>query len=303
MYHGNPLFGILGGLIQGTPVTVTSFSASTYWEQVRDHGATVLVLHFTPANILLNKATDYDAVNPARTAAILTSNLFVDFIDTFNLESGAVAYGSIETGLTNYYPVDKEDIESVPENILGPTRHSFRVEVVDETDEVLSPNEEGEIVVRPEEPQVLFEEYYNMPGKTLESFRNLWYHTGDIGYKDEQGNLYFIGRKKESIRVRGNFVPIKYVEETLNDFEGVEECAIIGIPSEIGEEVVKAFIKTDGTTKITPEDVKEFADKNLTSYMVPRYVEFIDEFPRADSMMKIDKQALREREVKIEDSQ
>ena len=144
---------------------------------------------------------------------------------------------------------------------------------------------------------MIFSGYYNMPDKTLEVMRNLWYHTGDLGFKDEKGFLYFSGRKGDSIRVKGEFVPVDHVENVIRSHPNVQECAIVGVPSDMGEQEIKLYIQPSKGTKIAPEEIVNYCKEKLARYMVPRYVEVVDELPISPSIMKVQRSKLKEKGI------
>jgi crotonobetaine/carnitine-CoA ligase len=144
---------------------------------------------------------------------------------------------------------------------------------------------------------VIFDGYYGNPEETVASCRNLWYHTDDLGYFDGEGRLRFVGRKGNSVRVKGHFVPVEHVESTIERLPWVDACAIVGVPADIGEETVKAFVvPVDGVESPDPEELVTHCESSLASYMVPRYVEFLYELPRGEALFKVRKNELRERD-------
>lgn len=296
MAHGNPYLGIFAALNTGASVAIgAEFSASTYWDEVRSVGATALITHLKPTDILLERATEADKNNPAEAAAFLTGPQAGPFLETFDIERGITGYGSMEAGgLCSINPVTRAKASEITENMVGADREEFTVAVVDEDDTLLPPGEPGEIVVRPEAPHVMFERYYGMSDRTLEALGNLWYHTGDIGYKNEDGELYFIGREDDAIRVQGRYVPITRIEAVVAGVEGVIECAIVGVPSERGDEELKAYVTTHPDVDVTPSEIVDHCHRELADVNVPRYVEFIDEFPRSEALMKIQRNQLSE---------
>jgi crotonobetaine/carnitine-CoA ligase len=126
----------------------------------------------------------------------------------------------------------------------------------------------------------MFSGYLNKPEKTVESWRNLWFHTGDYVTRDEAGYYYFIDRKKDVIRRRGENLAPYDVESVLNRHPAVFESVVVGVPAELGEEDVKAFIQLQPGSRVTPKELFEFCAANLPFFMVPKYIEFLDEIPK-----------------------
>jgi crotonobetaine/carnitine-CoA ligase len=168
----------------------------------------------------------------------------------------------------------------------------YKVRIVDDDDLPLVPGETGEIVFRPQQPFTMMSGYYKMPEATLEAFRNLWFHTGDLGYFDEDGFLYYAGRKKDSIRRRGENISAYEIESVVNQHESVLESAAIAVPSEIGEDDVKIVVVLKPGAELTHQALIGFCEPRMAYFMVPRYVEFRETLPKNPSQ-RIEKYKLR----------
>jgi len=132
-----------------------------------------------------------------------------------------------------------------------------------------------------------------MPGKTLETFKNLWWHTGDLAYKDEEGYFYFVGREKDMIRRGGENISALEVEMVVESHPDVKECAAMATPSDIwGEEVKIVVIKKEGK-EIEYEDLIRFCDDRMAYFAVPRFIEFIESIPRTGASQRPIKSLLR----------
>src|SRR4029077_5520548 len=165
-------------------------------------------------------------------------------------------------------------------------------EIHDEDDNPVPPGVEGEIVVRPREPFVMVQEYYAMPEVTLAAFRNLWFHTGDRGRRDEDGWFYYVDRLKDAIRRRGENISSWEVEQVVNDHELVAESAAVGVPSELSEEEVLIVVACKEGEEVAPEQLLDFCQERLPHFAVPRYVRFVTELPK-NHAQRIQKPALR----------
>jgi crotonobetaine/carnitine-CoA ligase len=297
-YHGNVYIGTFTALAAGaTAVLESRFSASNYWDWVRRHNATILTLHITPMNILLKQPPrPDDADNPARSGIFLVGEGAVPFLRRFGLSLGLAMYGSTEAGGFCSMSPFNPDAEHDPRWAGGP-RDDVEIQIWDENDEQKAPGVEGEIVIRDKTAHTLFTGYYNMPEKTAQACRNFWFHSGDLGYMDEDGSLYFLGRREESIRVKGEFIPVDRLESCIRSHPAVLDCAAVGVPSDIGEEEVKVYVQVGVTASLSPENLIEHCEKHLPRFMIPRYVEFVNEFPMASSAMKIQKVKLKERGI------
>jgi crotonobetaine/carnitine-CoA ligase len=197
-------------------------------------------------------------------------------------------YGSTELGTATMNTVEEFVIGS-----CGRAVPYYEIRIHDENDEPVPADTPGEIVARPLEPHVMAEEYYRMPEATLEAFRNLWFHTGDRGRMDDDGNVYFIDRIKDCIRRRGESISSWELERVIASMEQIAEVAVIGVPSELTEEEVLAVVRvTDGHTS-TPEEILDVVQDRMPHFAVPRYVRYVDELPKTPSE-RIEKYKLRE---------
>ncbi|GIX47406.1 MAG: hypothetical protein KatS3mg131_1617 [Candidatus Tectimicrobiota bacterium] len=203
------------------------------------------------------------------------------------------AYGMTEINIPTYMPYD----EGLRPRSCGKLLEEwFEMRIVDpETDEPLPPHTVGEIVVRPKEPWCFMAGYNAMPEKTVEAWRNLWFHTGDAGMYDEEGYFYFVDRLKDCIRRRGENISSFEVEQVLNRHEAVAESAVVAVKSEFagGEDEVKACIVLKPSYRLTPEALLDYCQERMPYFAVPRYVEFVDALPKTPTE-KIQKHKLRE---------
>ena len=167
------------------------------------------------------------------------------------------------------------------------------VQVVDDDDNVLPAGGVGEIVVRPLEPHSMFAGYWRKEADTVAAWRNLRHHTGDLGYFDEAGTLYFVDRKKDALRRRGENVSSVEVELAIAQHPAVAQVAVHAVPAELSEDEIKACIVLSPGAQLTwPELFQHFRDV-LPYYAVPRYVEYVDQLP-ANAVGRVLKHKLRE---------
>ena len=156
----------------------------------------------------------------------------------------------------------------------------FELAIVNDRDDPLPPNTDGEIVIRPREPGVMADGYVGMAQTTLESRRNLWFHTGDIGRLDNDGLFYFRYRKAERIRVKGEMVSGAEVEEGALGHPDVEDAAAIGIASAFGEEDIRLFVTLKPGTTCNEEDIRAHCRGVMAKFMVPAVITILDSMPR-----------------------
>lgn len=197
-------------------------------------------------------------------------------------------FGSTEANCCCYLPHDSNKPASVGRVIPG-----FEMRIANEHGEPVSAGTTGEILVRSTEPYAVMLGYDENPEATVAAWRDLWIHTGDAGYVDEDGDLYFEGRLKDSIRVRGESISAFEVEEVLAALDGVEEVAAIAVPSEVGGDELKVVVVACPGAGLTPQVVVAFAAQRLPRYAVPRYVEFVSSMPKTAATNKIQKNVLR----------
>jgi crotonobetaine/carnitine-CoA ligase len=152
--------------------------------------------------------------------------------------------------------------------------------------------EVGEICVRPCEPGIIMSGYYKMPEATVRDTRNLWLHTGDRGRLDEDGYLYFVDRKKEAIRRRGENISAYEVEMLVAKHPCVLEVAAVPVTSELSEDEVMIYVVCRDGERVSEEELVRFANRNMAHFMVPRFVHFIDALPKTASE-KIEKYKLK----------
>lgn len=253
------------------------FSASTFWDEIRRSRATVFLALGAMGNILSKappRSDDRD--NNVRLALIVPPPEDLEgFEKRFGLR---VVYETF--GMTEGIVAPPAIAEPRRPGCCGRPAEDTDVRIVDDDDLPLGPRQTGEIVMRPREPYAMMSGYYNMPEETLRAFRNLWFHTGDLGYMDEDGFLYFVGRKKEAIRRRGENISAFEVERIVNQHPSVLESAAVAVPSELGEDDVKIVVVLRAGERLRPEELIRFCEERMAYFMVPRYVEFRDTLPK-----------------------
>lgn len=278
LFHAAGLWdGVMSALLSGGSVAVVDrFSASRFWDDVRHFDAQVCISVFSMIPILLNRApTSRDKDHPLETFYMGKSMLDVPLRERFGVRA-VETYTSTEVGIATASPYG----EWKPGSCGRAHEERFHVAVVDEQDREVGPGEPGELVVRPKQPSVITSGYYGAPEQTAACFRNMWFHTGDRVWRDEDGYFYFLDRMKDSIRRRGENISAFDLECEVNLHPCVLECAAIGVPSEWEDEDVKlVVVLCPGATVQAPE-LLEFCSAKLPRFMVPRYVEFVGALPR-----------------------
>jgi crotonobetaine/carnitine-CoA ligase len=272
-------------------VTRDKFSATTVWDDVRRFGCVALAL-VGPLTALLYSAPPRadDADNPVR-SVILGPMIpqIADFERRFGVQV-AICYGQTEIGAPVTSGWDHGPWEACGRRRLTWPYHQVRI--VDGQDETLPPGQVGEMVVRSGEPGALNLGYYGMPDRTAEAWRHGWFHTGDAFREDGEGNFYFVDRMNDAIRRRGENISSFEVEAAVAQHPAVRECAAIGVRTEFGDDEVMAVVIT-GDPAFAPSELLAFLEGRLPKFMLPRYVNVVEDLPRNATTGRVRKSELR----------
>jgi crotonobetaine/carnitine-CoA ligase len=149
-------------------------------------------------------------------------------------------------------------------------------------------------MVRTTDPWRICVGYWNMPEKTAEAWRNGWFHTGDAFRRDADGNYFFVDRKKDALRRRGENVSSFEVEASVLKHPAVAECAAVAVDVELGEQEIKVCVVPKPGAELTPKELVEFLIPKMPHYMVPRFVELVTALPKTEATMRVQKAKLRE---------
>jgi crotonobetaine/carnitine-CoA ligase len=170
------------------------------------------------------------------------------------------------------------------------------VKILDDQDREVPVGETGEVCIRPTEPDVIFSGYYRDPAATVAAFRNLWYHSGDLGRIDEDGEFFFVDRKADFMRHKGRNISSFEVESVASRHPAVAEVAAHGVRSDEleSEDEIKLCVVLHPGTDMAPAELAGFINANAPYYMVPRYIEFFDELPHTPTG-RVQKYQLRAR--------
>ncbi|CAG1003140.1 partial fatty-acyl-CoA synthase, partial [Gammaproteobacteria bacterium] len=277
-------------LLVGARMILTDrFSASRFWPEAIRHHCTAFYYIGEIMRILLKSTT----VDDARGAKLrvgwgigATAKDFVEFQQRFGIAL-RTGYGSTEANVPCYLPHGSPKIESVGRAVAG-----FEVRIANERGEPVPPGVTGEILVRSSEPCALMLGYDGDAAATVAAWQDLWFHSGDAGQLDADGDLYFKGRVKDSIRVRGENISAFEVEQVISEVAGVLEVAAIAVPSELGGDDLKIVVVATEGAQLTAEELVAYAQAKLPRYSVPRYVEFVSALPKTPTN-KVQKHVLR----------
>jgi crotonobetaine/carnitine-CoA ligase len=162
---------------------------------------------------------------------------------------------------------------------MGRPLPGFEFRVVDDNDRDLPSGRVGELVFRSSGGRAMAF-YYGKEEATNEAWRNDWFHSGDLAWLDEEGDFYYAGRKKASMRRRGENISAWEIESVANQHPKVLESAAHAVPSELGEDEIKVVVVLKPGQTATPEEVLDFCRGKMANYAIPRYVEFRDSLPK-----------------------
>jgi crotonobetaine/carnitine-CoA ligase len=303
IFHANHrLTSTYSLLLDGSYAMGERYSARAFWDEIRKYQANHF--HFLggmPYIIYNQPPRPDDADNPAKTA--WGGPIPVDIAEAFEKRFGVELYNGY-FGMTEAAPVTFITIEEADRlkakgkwaQAVGMGRehkHFYEVRLVDDDDNDVPDGEAGEIICRPVKPYSMMTEYFNNPQGTAEAYRNLWFHTGDLARKDEDGYFHFVDRKKDYIRRRGENISSFEIEKVANAHPSVHDSAAIRAKSEVGEDDVRIVIQLKEGGSLPPEELIDWCELRMADLMVPRYVDFIDEFPR-NPVGRIEKYKLRQ---------
>ena len=279
LYHmnGQCLTTITALLAEGQMVLSDKFSATRFWDEIRRYkatqfnylGAVIPILEKQP-----EKPDDLD--NPVEIA--FGAGCPQAVMDRFEKRFGCKClegFGMTEIGI----PVHTTSYDRRPGS-CGQPLPIYEIKLVDDEDQEVPVGEPGEIVFRPKEPFTMMLGYYNLPDKTLETYGNLWFHTGDLAKRDGDGYLYFVDRKKDSLRRRGENISSFEVERAINTHPKVLESAAVAVQSELAEDEVKICVVLKPGEILSPEELTAYAVDRMPYFAVPRFVEFMDSLPK-----------------------
>lgn len=291
MFHlAGQWYGAYQSLIaQATCVIQPAFSVSKFWGWIRDFGITETVMLGAVAELLQQaEPRPDDAHNPLTLAVMAPLASDIDrFRERFGLEVGAV-YGMSEIGAVMF----SEPEEVVPAE-AGRARAGYTLRLVDEAGHEVGRGVAGELIVRPDSPLQVMRGYHGLPEKTAQTLVDGWVRTGDIFTRDAEGHFYFVDRLKDALRRRGENISSFEVEKTLNEYPDIAESAVVAVPSDLGEDEIKAVVVPRAGHEIDLVALTLFIAKRMPHFMVPRYFEVAPVLPKTPTQ-KVQKHLLRE---------
>ena len=296
-FHANAqYYSTMGSLAAGATLVVAErFSASRFWEQVREADATVVNFIGMMMPVLAKQPeSDLDLQNNVR--LFYGSPAFSpEFLQAFQERFGTdiiVGFGMTETcyGAIEKIGQDRRPNSSGQPRLHPDTGFVNRIRIVDDDGNPVATGQPGEITIS---NPALMPGYWRNEEQTGLALKEGWLHTGDLGWQDEDGYLYFVDRKKDVIRRRGENISSQEVEDVIKRHPSVLDCAVIAVPSELGEDEVKAYVTPRPPAAVEAEAVVRWCAEHLAYFKVPRYIEVRDELPRTPSL-RVRKDLLRQ---------
>ncbi|KAH7156574.1 putative coenzyme A synthetase [Dactylonectria macrodidyma] len=267
------------------------FSASRFWDEIRDAKATVY--DFMGATLALTykqPPSDRDREHSVRLAWGVPIPQFAKNYEERFGHPLVTLYGSVEASL----PIFQDRSRKLPLGSCGRPRKGIQLRIANDMDEELPHNTPGHLLLRSDVPNAFLQGYFNDPVNTAHAFRGLWLHTGDIAKVDEDGNVYFIGRIKDVVRRRGENINASEVEEEFLEHPDVVIAAAYSIPSQLGsgtEEDVKVAVQMRVGSTVDEKELWEWATQHMARFQVPSVIEFVTEIKKTPTG-KIEKGAL-----------
>lgn len=294
LFHGNAqYYSTMSALVTGASIALTEkFSASRYFKQARILGATVGSLFAAPIRMILAKEYDIaDKENPIRLvifAQSIAEHQVNEFEDKFSVKLLQL-YGMTETvGIPLINPIN-----GVRKNLsIGRPSIGYEVQLVDENGKEVEQGAVGQISVKGVPGRTVMKRYFKNDDATRETLQDGWLLTGDNARVGADGYFYFVDRVKDMIKRSGENVAAQEVESVLTQHLAVYESAVIGVPDDMRDEAIKAFVILNKDMSVSEEDLVDFCKARLAKFKVPDSIEFVKEFPRTP-VGKIQKHILR----------
>jgi crotonobetaine/carnitine-CoA ligase len=282
LFHFNAIsVCVVGGLVNGhSAAIVRRFSVSNFWPEVVRTRSTIASLLGSLA-ILVGDAEDHPAqaghglrlcvaapMPPATDEAWRTR---------FGVPTFSAGFGLTEASLLSALPAREVNKPGAAGRL---NQDDFEVALVDDDDQPVPTGDIGEIVCRPRNPSSMFQGYWRRPEETLAVFRNLWFHTGDLGKVDDDGFLYFVDRKKDYLRRRGENISSFEMERVFHGHDAINDVAVHSVPSAVGEDDLKVTAVLNADAELTEEALCAWVVERVPYFAVPRYIEFRADLPR-----------------------
>jgi len=300
LFHSNAMvMTVYPALIKGAKVIVEEkYSASQFWKWIKDHGVTKFNIVGTMSYFMWN-TPPVPEEKQHKVKLVLGSpaphDIIKEFMNRFSVKF-MEGYGLTEIGQCTWMrPGEPFRVGSCGKEAPG-----YEIKISDpQTDEEVPRGHIGEIIVRPRIPNIMLHYYHKMPEKTVQDFRNFWFHTGDAGRMDKDGYIYFVDRVKDYIRRRGENISSFEVEKIVSSHPDVEEAAAVGIKAQSGgyaeDEVMIVVVPKKGKS-IDPKNLLKFLEPKMPYFMIPRFIRVEKSLPKTGTQ-RVQKSKLREKGI------
>jgi carnitine-CoA ligase len=283
LFHLNAVATVTMMLMLGGAVSmVDRFSVSAFWPEMVRTGASVVSLLGGMLPLLAQAPDNPSSVAYTGKLRAIYGVPFPEPLKQIYRERFGVrdlcssGYGQTECGVAFTLPPGDPDKPSASGRVI----EHFEARIVDENDRELPSGVVGEVVLRPSRPNVMFSGYWGNPQATVDAFRNLWYHTGDLGRLDDDGFFYFEDRNKDYLRRRGENISSFEVERALALHPDVLEVAVHAVRSDLSEDEVKATVVRREGANVTEREIWRWCEGRLPRFAIPRFIEFRSEIPK-----------------------
>ena len=291
---------IYRALVAGIPCAIDDhFSVHAFWDRIRFYGATQTMTLGAMHMFLWNEPPRADdADNPLRMANMvpMPERLLHPFCERFGIEGITQGFGQSEIMLM----LSRKDTprKQWKPNALGELSQGVELRMLEDDGSEAGPGEVGEFCVKETSPHTIFNGYFDNPRANEAAFAGGWYHTGDLGIRDADGDYFFVDRKKDVIRYKGRNVASLQVESVAMQHPAVQTAAVYGVPSQEldSEHEIKLDAVPRPGAQVSAEELARFINANAPYFCVPRYIEFVSELPYTPTN-KVQKYKLRERGV------
>ncbi|MFF0223296.1 AMP-binding protein [Streptomyces sp. NPDC004629] len=296
LFHINAQnYSVLSAWTTGATMAMdATFTASGFWRRIIDTGATSFNIIGSIPQILWNQPpSELDRKHKARVAfgVPVPLEIWEQWEERFGVRI-VYAYGMTENGLPTLFPYANTPAPAHLRGSGGQASASAEVAIVDDNDDLVPAGTVGEIATRPKIANTMMLEYFGQPKTTVEATRNSWFHTGDLGYLDEDGYLFYVDRKKDAMRRRGEMVSSWDVESVVLKHPLVADCAAYGVPSPLGEEEIMITVVTEQGTGFEPTVLLDFCRERMAPFQLPRYIRVVESLPRTQTQ-RVEKYKLR----------
>jgi long-chain acyl-CoA synthetase len=293
MASGNILPIALGA--GGTVIVAERFTPAIVCEQIEKNKVTIFTGVPTMYSMLLNyPEIDRHDLSSLRGCFSAGAPLLAEVVKKFWQKFNLVIHDY--WGLTEAFASTVVDSSQSKDRIFkklgssGPAVEGIGIRVIDAEGHDLPPGEIGEVVLSG--PNIV-SEYYKQPKLTKEAFIDEWFRTGDLGYLDQDKELFIVDRKKDIIIRGGANIYPRDIEDVICKHSKVAESAVIGVPDKIFGEEIKAFVVTYPKEKASEDEIRRHCASLLAEYKVPKYIEFLEQLPKSKATEKVLKKSLR----------